>query len=199
MEVLYGVEGATDAPIARKLIECAGLIAREGIVAGGKSTLDTRLKRWNSPGNRTPILALRDWDVSDASPCASALIEKVAGGRVVAPRLLLRIAVRSLEAWLLADHEACWKFFGIPAPRDPDTLPDAKDHLVNACRETRKRRIRDGIVPHVDSGARVGAEYTALIVAYGQYHWRVDRAKKRSPSLQRAVRRLEELARSGMW
>ena len=97
------------------------------------------------------MLVLRDWDANDRAPCPAVLVEKVVGGKLHAPGLALRIAVRSLEAWLLADHEACASYFGIRPPRSPDELPDAKRFLVDACRRARKRRIREGVVPHAAS------------------------------------------------
>lgn len=117
MEILFAVEGDTDQPFATKIIERAGARARPLPVAGGKNRLDTRIAGWNQPGNQQNILVLRDWDEDDQVPCAPTLVEKVLGGHARATGLCVRIAIRSIEAWMLADREAAAEFFGIRVPR----------------------------------------------------------------------------------
>lgn len=199
MQVVYGVEGPTDAPVARKLIEFVGREPRQAIAGGGKSQLDPRISAWNTGGNRTAMLALRDWDANDACACAGELVEKVTSGGLRARALCVRIAVRAVESWILADHVGCRQFFGFAAPHNPDTLADPKLHLVNECRLSSKPAIRNGMVPQSGTGARVGPLYRVLVAQFGREHWDVARAVEKSPSLARAVRHMRELVDAGLW
>lgn len=94
MEVLYAVEGATDAPVAEKLIAYVGGVPRVVVAEGGKSAVDARVKRWSQSSNRQRILVLRDWDRSDRVECAPELIRTIFDGRVLLPNLVVRVAVR---------------------------------------------------------------------------------------------------------
>jgi hypothetical protein len=197
--VRYGVEGATDVPFVEKLIHAVGQEPARMLVAGGSAKLDEALRRWNKSTNRVPILVLRDWDRRDQVACASALVRKLLGGSSKAPGLALRVPVRSVEAWLLAD-EAAQTYFGLSSiPARPDDLDDPKGHLVDLCRRSRQRAIREGMVPTARSGRRVGVQFEALVATFGRDHWDPHRARVRSPSLDRALCRLVGLVSDGVW
>src|ERR1035441_9429449 len=54
----------------------------------------------------------------------------------------LRVAVRELESWLLADSERIAKFLGVAVaeiPADPDSVPDPKRLMVQLARSSRRR------------------------------------------------------------
>lgn len=193
-EVLYAVEGETDVPFVEKLLVAAGATPRRALVAGGKSKLDPRILHWNQRSNRAPMFVVRDWDASDSAACASELHTRLLGGGTNARLLELRIAVRAMESWLLADGTACAGYFGITVPSAaPDSLADPKVALVQACATSRKRNVREAMVPAASSRRRVGPDYEAHVIAFGREHWDVERAVSRSPSLERALRRAREL------
>jgi hypothetical protein len=196
--VLFAVEGASDVAVAEKLILHVGRVPRVVAATGGSSVIDDRLLRWAQPTNQTPMLVLRDWDDRDGVPCPSALVEKIASTRPA--NVAVRIVVRSIEAWLMADSSAARAFFRSKAiPSQPELEPRPKIALVQACRASKLRRIRDGIVPPPRSGAVVGPEYSLLINEYARDHWDVSRALQNAPSLARAVQRLETLVATQVW
>ena len=198
--VYYAVEGDTDVPVAEKLIRLVGFDPRPTRVAGGKLSLDQRIPELNRSGAALNWLIMRDLD-NDA-PCASELIDRLLQGREVAPRVSLRIPVRAVEGWLLADRDGFAGEFGIALqrfPNSPDDLEDPKQHLINLCRHSARRAIRDGMVPRSGSGRRVGPEYSSRITAFARRTWSADHAARRSPSLRRALAHVRHLAARGFW
>lgn len=198
--VLYGVEGPTDAPVAEKLINWVGCVPQLVSARGGKSQVDERLRHWNKASNTQPFLVLRDWDPSDSASCIPGLLDRLLGGQILAPRLALRIPVRSVEAWLMADTDSFKQYFKTTkVPKDPDGEDDPKRALVNACRHSRSATIRKDIVPRPGSGRVVGELYSHRIIDFASNHWDPDRARRNSPSLDRALNRLTQLVTAGLW
>lgn len=107
------------------------------------------------------------------------------------PKLLFNIAVREGEAWLLADRKNFARFFGVSASsidRDVEGIPDPKLYIVNLARQSRKRTIREGIVP--DGTAKVGKLYNTILEEFIQNTWDVSMASNHSNSLDRFIQRL---------
>jgi hypothetical protein len=109
------------------------------------------------------------------------------------------VAVRAVEAWLLADAERLAAFLGIRAaliPRDPDAEHDPKTTLVNLARRSRRRAIREDIVPREGSGGRVGPGYVGRLIEFvtaAENGWRPGVAAGRSDSLRRCLEALQVL------
>jgi hypothetical protein len=116
--------------------------------------------------------------------------------------MCLRVAVRAVEAWLLADAERLATFLYIPRHRVP-TLPDAeadpKATLVRLARRSRSRLIRRDMVPRMGSSARVGPGYAGRIVEFvtatASRGWRPAVAAEHSDSLRRCLDALRGLSR----
>ena len=96
---------------------------------------------------------------------------------------------------MLADHQAFAHYFAIGRrlPHRVDELDDPKQHLIDLCRRSRSKDIREGVPPRPGSGRRVGPEYVAIIREYALSSWSPDRARNQSPSLERALEGLAEL------
>lgn len=192
----YAVEGPTDEPVAERIITSAGHEPRRVLTAGGKARLDARIPGYNRSARHLRWLVVRDLDQDDATTCLVDLRNTLAGG-VVAPGLALRFAIRSVESWLLADTEGFSQFFGVRVdaiPRDPEMLSNPKVALVETCRRSRRRAIREGVVPRLGSGRAVGPEYTATIREFVDQAWNIDRAALESPSLAQAIADVERIA-----
>lgn len=203
-EVDYVGEGPTDAEVARALIRAAGgspgtdyVTPRRG---RGKDNLDQRLAGFRAGAEHgRPILVLRDLD-SDA-PCAGELVSRLMTSPH--PLFCLRVAVRAVEVWLMADRKAFAREFGVgenavPPNEQLESLVDPKARLIELARQSRKHDIRQGVPPSSRSGVRVGPEYAAWLSDFARDQWDPRRAVAAGgvPSLERALLRLMDVVTS---
>ena len=187
------VEGDLDGLVAEHLLVKAGLEIGEIYVSSGKAKLDRKISGYNNAARHSPWLILRDLD-HDAE-CAATLANVL----VAAPAewLILRIPVRSIESWLIADEVGISGFLGISnavVPADPENLEDPKIELVKLARRS-NRNIATGLIPTARSGRKVGIEYNGLMEEFIRKHWSIDRAvaNGRSLSLTKVVNHLTNL------
>jgi len=186
------VEGLVDEAVVRKLIACAG--GQAGTVYGkkGKDHLLKGINGYNKAAEYAPWVVLVDLD-SDVN-CAPCLRKDWLPQP--APRMCFRVAVRQVEAWLMADAETLARYLGVPEkaiPRDPETLPNAKTEMVNLARRSTRKDIRSDMVPQEGSGLAVGPAYTSRLIEYVKIAWRPWEAAQRSDSLRRALVCIEKL------
>lgn len=197
--VLYAVEGGTDVPVAEKLIALVGRVPRRVSASGGSGHIDAGLARWSRPSNTSPMLVLRDWDSADNVGCAPELRMKIAG-EACPPNVAVRIVVRAMESWLMADYNAACEYFRTSKiPHNPEQVERPKLALVEACRRSKLRVIRDGMTPRNGSGGAVGTDFALLIADFARNHWDPQRARLNAPSLSRAIVRLEDLVANDIW
>lgn len=192
--VSYAVEGPTDQPVAEKLLQASGLYPAQQLIVGGKENLDKKLPGINRSAAHWAWLVIRDLDKDDRNRCVPDLLVNLLGGRAN-DGMCFRLAVRSIEAWLMADSEAFADFFAVHRrlPDRVDELDDPKISLINLCRKSGRREIREGLPPRQGSGRRVGPEYAAIVQRFVRRLWSPDRARRRSPSLERALGSLNRL------
>jgi hypothetical protein len=192
-EVNTVIEGNSDQGFAEALLATAGLTIGRLIPCGGKPNLLKKLAGYNSAAAFSPWFVLVDLD-HDA--------DSAEGGEQLwlpSPERLIcfHAAVRMIESWMLADAERAASFLGVSLstlPSDPESIADPKELVVNLARRSRKRLIRDGLVPRPNSGARIGPTYVSDISAFGAGHWRPQVAAEASPSLQRCLDGIAALA-----
>lgn len=157
----------------------------------GIARIKSNIKKWNEAARNVPVIILVD---SDDSVCAGQMkADWLPNGE--SRKLIFRIAVREVESWLLADHVELPAFLGISAsllPRNPDRVVDPKKQLLQLAKRSRRRMIREGIVPRVGSGATVGPAYNDILAEYADAKWSIMAARKASPSLNRACAALEK-------
>lgn len=186
------VEGITDEAVVRRLLEYAELTCATVYGKNGKESLLRRIPNYNQAARFAPWLVVVDLD-QDAE-CAPPFVQSVLPNP--ADGMQLRVAVRAIEAWLLADAERLADFLGIRAaiiPSHPDAEPDPKTALINLARKSRRRAIRQDIVPRPGSGGRVGPGYTGRLIEFvtaTEHPWRPDVAAQHSDSLRRCVESL---------
>lgn len=158
---------------------------------GGFGYLKRNVQGWNNAAPSIPFLVLTDLDTSYAYPCL--LITDWLSSARQHPNLLFRVAVREVEAWLLADHTAFAAYLGIAArqiPSEPDLLADPKAALVELARCTRRRDLRARLAPKSGSTARQGPDYNGCLCEFVNAAWEPERASGRSSSLRRTLDRL---------
>lgn len=193
---LWGaVEGLVDEAVLRRLISQVGADAGTIHNKGGKGRLLQQIHAYNHAARFRPWVILLDLD-RDAD-CAPSYLRQLPEP---SPHLCLRIAVRAVEAWLLADREHFSSFFAVPAgriPSGPDDLNDPKRSLVDLARYSRRKDIRQDLVPRPESGRSVGPAYSSRLLEFirdSGSGWRPDAGAERSQSLRRCLRHLERLA-----
>jgi hypothetical protein len=189
------VEGPTDEAVVRRILAHSGLPC--GIVHGkqGKSYLLDRLPNYNQAAHFAPWLVVVDLDQD--SNCAPPFVEE----RLPHPArgMCFRVAVRAVEAWLMADAERIAAFLDVPVnriPHHPEAELDPKNTLVNLARRSRSVAIREDMVPRQASGNRVGGGYPGRLIEFvttANNPWRPGVAAKRFDSLRRCLETVETL------
>lgn len=157
----------------------------------GSGYIQVKLNAFNNAARHTNFLVLTDLDQNE---CAPSFIDELLE-REKENNLFLRIAVREVESWILADRDNFANYISIsPAliNPDPETLEDPKNYLFTLARQSRKRRIREGIPP-ADRTARIGKEYNPLLITFVRDHWDFKQAAKHSDSLKRFVKEFDIL------
>jgi len=156
---------------------------------GGSGYLRRNINGFNNAAKGIPFLIGTDLDTYE---CPPALI----GDWLQNPKhhnLLIRVAVREVEAWVLADQENLARFLGIHrslVPDEAEKIADPKRELIQLARRARSKQLREDICPPTGSTRKVGPNYNARLGIFVQRYWDPDAARKRAESLARAMDRL---------
>lgn len=191
--ITCAVEDDIDEAVALHLIADAGAAA--GPVHGNKGQpyLLKNLRGFNNAARHAPWLVLLDLD-TDAE-CPPAFVTRHLPSP--AARMSLRVAVREVESWLIADRQAFARFIGVPVrrlPLDPDALENPKQFVVNLARRSRKTDIKEDLVPSQNSGRTIGRGYPSRLIEFVRDHWSPTRAEPASQSLMKCRRQLRMFA-----
>ncbi len=194
LTITGAVEGPADEAVLRRLIQDAGLVLGAIFGRNGKHQVLRQLPGFNLAARHTPWVVIIDLD-HDAV-CAVEYVRRCLPQP--AAQMQLRIAVREVEAWLLADATGIAAFLGVPpsrVPRTPEALDDPKRAIVDLATGSRRRGIRAEIAPRPGSGRQVGPLYTSRISEFAGGSWDPATASLTSDSLRRCIATLERLAR----
>ncbi len=158
----------------------------------GSGYLRSNMPKWRQIARRQAMLILTDLDRID---CAPTMLADWVGRTPLPEDFVLRIVVREIESWALADHVAMRVLIGSKGtlPPSPDTLPDPKRHLLGLAKSA-SRSVRSDLLVDAGAIASQGIGYNARMIAWVQTDWSPVRAASRSPSLERTRTRLRELA-----
>ena len=193
------VEGVVDEAVVKRLIVEAG--GEIGPIYGkrGKSLLRQRVNGYNKAAHHHPWIVLVD--LNREEDCPPPLKESWLPNP--GPFMCFRIAVREIEAWLLADRERFASFFRVrlsDVPAEPELLDDPKEAVIKLSRQSRSRDIRLDMVPRPRSGRKIGPAYVSRLIEFAsdpQRGWRPGRAARSSDSLSRSLARIRELVNQG--
>lgn len=153
---------------------------------GGYGYLKKNIQAFNKAAPGMPFLVLTDLNSAE---CPPTLIKKWLP-YPKHPNLLFRVAVREVEAWLLAHREAFATFLEISdklIPQEVDAIPDPKQALINLAAKSKNRKIRDAIVPPKDKTVTIGPDYNEKLKEFINNFWQANIAAQCSVSLQRTV------------
>ena len=187
--LILAVEDEPSAALARRLVRTyrKDVALSRVIVARGYGKLRVQAPSYNAASLHTPFFLLTDLD---RARCAPGLVEEWLEGRPRGASFLFRVAVREVEAWLLADQAGIAKLLGIETilvPTDVEGLPDPKRALVDLARHSSIRELRRGLVPAEGSTAKVGPSYVDLVADFAEKRWNPEKARRAAPSLDAAI------------
>ncbi len=151
----------------------------------GYGYIKRKVLAFNNAAKGTPFLILVDLETE----CAPKQIREWLPVPVN-HNLLFRVAVNEAESWLLADRPGFASFLSINKeliPQSVDEISNPKQCLINLAKRSRKRTLREAIVPTPNSTARVGPDYNGQLSSFVFGIWNVVEAMKHSDSLRRAV------------
>lgn len=197
VSVRVAVEGGLDESVARRLIVYCQANAETVYVKRGKQNLLKSLHGYNKDAmfcNRWLVIVDLDHDDLNMNMSIPSLRQHWLPS--VAPSMCFQIAVRAVEAWLLADRKGVAKFLSVSPnqiPSNPESLSDPKEFIVQLASKSRRNYIKKGMVPDLRSKRKVGPEYVSLMATFVQHHWDIRAAQQSAPSLACAVRCLQQL------
>ena len=190
--VVLAVEDRLSDAVATKILEKFGVEIVKRIGYQGKSYLERKTPELNRAANGITVFMLTDLD--SPRECPPKLIRSWVKG-ILNPRFCFRVAVMEIESWIMADRQAVSEFLSIPLnriPRNTDEIDSPKEFLVSLARRSRKKAIREALVPGPGANFSVGIEYNTLLSEFVREHWDLERAAVVSPSLKRTLNRLSE-------
>jgi hypothetical protein len=156
----------------------------------GNGYLRSKMNSWYKMAQHQVVLVLTDLDR------ANCLVEFRDQWLDTEPpkNLLLRIAVREVESWVLADHIAMRELIGAKGvlPVAPDELADPKQSLLKLAKSAPKQ-IREDLLKTIDGNLAQGVGYNSRLTAWVSSEWSPQRAAERSPSLARTRLRLNQV------
>jgi len=189
--IVLVVEDALSEAALRKMTAFSNQVINRVICTRGNDQIKQGIEKFKNASNVFPHIVLTDLD---HYACAHSLLENW-GATNLQPRLLFRVAVREVEAWLLADREGISQYLQIPmnkVPLKPEMEINPKQTLINLARRAKKKRLASDIVPAIGSKASIGPLYNVRMSEFVTHQWDIQRASANSESLKRAMRRIAE-------
>jgi len=195
--VLVAIEDELSRAVAVKLANqvLGNQVSLQFVLGRGNGRLLKGMQKFRNAARSFPVWLLTDLD---REKCPTALINRWTGGTALPHNFCFRVAVREIEAWLLADRVAFAEFMGISAgkiDRNPEAIGDPKMYILNLARNG-KRTIRDDLLPHPNTAASQGFGYNQRLCHFVSRDWSPSRASEVSRSLKKAITRLAQLRMS---
>ena len=162
---------------------------------GGKSGygyIRKQLPAFNAAASKMPHIVLVDLDDRD---CPPAMIKDWLGSHSRSPDLIVRVAVREVETWLLADQQGMADFLRIQPkciPTNPERIKDPKRYIVRLAARSRDKTTRESLAPAFGARGKVGPYFARSLAGFVRDLWDMDAAKKNSESLRRALAALRQ-------
>jgi len=195
LSVALATEDALSEAVGLRLIRGAGdgIEVVQTLRRGGSGYLKSSLRKFCELARVMPVVLITDLDNEE---CPATLIEEWAKHDALPKQLTFRVAVRQIESWLLGDAKGVAGFLKVNTsslPRNPDSLRDAKRHLLQLAQRS-PRAIRDELLAETGAIAAQGLGYNELLSEFVRTDWDPLAAAERSASLARAQRRLADMA-----
>jgi hypothetical protein len=187
------VEGVLDEAMAARLIEAAG--HTHGFCYGkkGSAYIKAKIAKYNQSATSIRYLVLVDF-MDTRLPCPGHVSRIWIPNRK--PNLIFRVVVREIESWVMADSKNFAEFLHIAqskVPQNPEQLSDPKQTLINLARSSRRKQIRESLVPETNSTAKIGKLYNSEISQFIANQWDLTKALRNAPSLEKCYQRLQAI------
>ena len=195
--IYLAVEDELSEWVARRALAVQGRRFAVGPVFGrtGVGYLKKQAGAFNHAAKGCPFLLLTDLD---RYPCPPELIAEW----LPMPKhnhLLLRVAVREVESWLLGDAVGLGRFLKLRSPLsvpDPESLANPKQTLLGAAEKSPSRLMREALLWRDERSGRLsqGPDYNGTLARFVSCHWDVAAARLKCRSLKglfAALTRLE--------
>lgn len=194
-DLIIATEDALSEAVLERLVEDEnqGMCVAVRMGRKGNGYLKQRILEFIKTAHAIPVLLMTDLDHVECSP---VLIADWCGRHQLPKTMLFRVAVREVEAWLLADREGFSNYSGVPVakiPRNPESLDDPKQMLMRLIRRYGYRKIKVEVLPDRGSLAKIGFGYNQILGQFVRESWSPARAAKNADSLARTCNRLREL------
>ena len=166
-------------------------IARSDVL-GGRGNVQRTLRAYARLALVMPVIAGVDLDGDE---CAPRLLDDWQPLYERSDRFVLRVAVREIESWVLADRRRVAQLLSANSDdigRHPDLLEDPKRFLLNLARESAAQELKRDLIPrNFAQYPRIGPAYNLRMGEFVAERWRPAVALRRSDSLARAVRAIQ--------
>lgn len=193
IEIALATEDELSEEVGLRLSAEVGLPVGIRLRKGGNGYLRSRTPNFCQMSFHIPVILITDLD---QMACPSELIAGWLRAQHHHIDMVFRVAVREIEAWVMADRDALASLFGVRAniiPRDPDSLDDAKAVLLQLAGRAPAALRRD-LLPSKGAITRQGLGYNYRLCEFIRTDWDPARAAASSTSLRRARERISELA-----
>ena len=201
MLIRYACEDAPSRAVAIKLInqEKNTCDIRElGGSGSGCGPIFKRLDEYNETSKKSgePVIVFIDLDNIRCAPRLLGNLQKSHPIKDRQPlnKFQIRIAVREVESWLLADKEGLETYFGISQKAihpSPEKLSDPKQELLNLIKRNAKAKFKRAMLPK--GKGTIGTGYNEYLVHFIDTVWDSTRACANANSLARAIERIKQL------
>ena len=188
------VEGTTDVPIIRSLLEAAQWqVDASGIqVARGVKNIRKRMSSHAQAAQYYPRILFVDGD----HHCPKELRVEMEGLSQITPipaGLIIRVVDVCVESWVLADRDGLATFCGLSPSAVPDPVAlgrmgSHKEVLLNVLSRARIKDVREA-----KGKLSFGPLYGRRLADFASRHWSAIRAADHNDSLARALDRLTQL------
>ena len=194
--VILAVEDELSEAISTKILKSFDIEISVILSEDGNGYLRRKAPELNRSANGVDVFLLTDLD--SPQDCPPGLVYSWIKGPLN-PRFLFRVAVMEVESWVMADRIGFANFLSIPTHRIPtttDEILNPKEFLVSLARMSKKRKIRDELIPQQGARIPVGYGYNTRLRQFVRDHWDLERASNVSPSLKRTLDRITHGERS---
>ena len=159
----------------------------------GYGQIKVQLPAFNAAAHEgQPFVVLTDLDVH--TQCPGQLLPKWLPNVAPSPNLVFRVAVKEVEAWLVADRHNVATFLEVDLanlPTNAEALADPKMEIVRLARLSNSQAIYNDLVPSAGSTAQVGRGFERALRTFVEDHWNIDEAASCSRSLDKALRAIQ--------